>query len=364
MPQLQILPQQPSFQQQLGQQIGAGLGQGISGGLQKSLEQFHQQKKVEQEGQKLEKLGLPKELAGQDPRIIQQYLRGKQKEDLIQKYLKDPSQQNLVHPGETPGISSDGAERGPLTQKDVEIATLIDPNLGRAKQSEMKIQAQEKQNIANRNLKVFDKTTEDLKSLEDSDQGLGQLEKLSEKIGKNQGQSFFDRLARSYRFDPETGGFTKFGKITSTPEEERYIKLIADQTKTIKNDFGARITNLDLEVFLRRFPDLMMTPKGREEIFGTLRDYTEAKKIYNKSLRNEIKISKGKTDPYALDEIVEQKIGPKLEKIRDRIAERGFSFSDKRENILTPEIAQDLLREAQGDKEEARKIAKERGYEF
>jgi len=334
MPQFQLLPQQPGFGQQLGAQLGTGVGLGLTKGLQQQLQQFQEQKKMKQLQEQFEKLGLPQELAGLDPQIAKQFMISQQKKSLMDQ-LFGPSEEPL-HPAETPGIGGVSQPSKEISAKDVEAATLLDPNLGRAKQQERKLQQQEVQEVKKRNLGVFDKASADLKTIEEADQGLTQLQKLSEKIGKTQGQSFFNRLGRTFRFDSRTGGFSKIGKATSTPQEERYIKLIADQTKTIKNDFGARITNLDLQVFLRRFPDLMMTPDGRKAIFETMRDYKEAKKIYNQALKNEIKLTKGKADPYELDEIVEEKIAPRLNKIQERIRHRGFgiqSTQEEREGI-------------------------------
>ncbi len=326
------------------------LTSGAARGLQQSLEQFHEKKQKEALGNQFEALGLPKELAGLDPQIAKQFMALQQKKSLMEQYF-GPSQENgeTLHPGETPGIGSDRQPSKEISAREVEAATLFDPNLGRAKQQERKLQQQEQQQNKKRNLEVFDKSAAALRTIEEADIGLEQLQNLSKKIGETQGQGFLSRFARTYRFNKE-GGLTKFGKAASTPQEEKFVKLIADQTKTIKDDFGARITNLDLQVFLRRFPDLMMTPEGRESIFETMRDYQEAKKVYNQALKNEITLTKGKADPFDLDEIVENKTAPKLAEIRERIAKRGFSKgSEGRKDIpqqktaINPETGERLI---------------------
>ena len=53
-----------------------------------------------------------------------------------------------------------------------------------------------------------------------------QLQKLSEKIGEKQGQSFFERLGRSYRFDPETGGMESVEcEIRLRPFDQRHYGI-------------------------------------------------------------------------------------------------------------------------------------------
>lgn len=254
-----------------------------------------------------------------------------QKQNLIQSILNGTGGQvgrgEIIHPGETADIDieNDITERNGITKEQVNAMALVDPQRAALLESQRKGDLKESAEIKKRNLALFDETTKQVNSIEEELNGLNQLSKLSNAIGKKQNQNSVSRFFRSFRFDPETGGFTRIGKATASPEEERFIKLIADQTKTIKNDYGARITNLDMEVFLRRFPDLMMTAQGRNEILDTLKDYREGKLLYNKALKNQLRVTKGKVDPYTLDERIEKQIGPKLDKIRKKIENRGFS---------------------------------------
>lgn len=357
-----VLPESETALGSLASSFGTGIGQG----LQQQLETFHKEKEKEKLGDQFESVGWPRQLAGLDPQVIKQFMAVEQKKSLMEQLFGSPQEDTeALPPTETPreppretsGVGDQHQPTKEVSARDVQAAALLDPGLGRAIGQERKFQHQERQQIKARNLKVFDKASSDLKTIKEADIGLEQLENLSKEIGKTQGQKFFERFGRTYRFNKE-GGFTKIGKATSTPLEERYVKLIADQTKTIKDDFGARITNLDLEVFLRRFPDLMMTPEGRESIFATMRDYKESKRIYNQALKNEIKLNKGLVNPYELDEIVEKKIAPKIAKIRERIASRGFSKN------ITQDIATKILKEAKGDKNLARKIAEKKGYKL
>jgi|GEM_PF-6501355 len=316
------------------------LGQGASQGISKQIESFQRRKAYEN-------AGLPGGLADLDPNVAAQMIKQQQKNALIQQILGQgeeaqnrqedrgsaqlslASDQNPLEPKRIePKSISPGSSRARTTPQQREALSLVDPNYSRAAQKEEQFRRQEEMPIKERNLKLFDESSSNLKSIDDADIAFTQLKNLSEKISKKEGQSFFERLGRTYRFDPDTGSFSKIGKATSTPEEERFIKLIADQTKNIKNDYGARITNLDMEVFLRRFPDLMMSPQGRRDILDTLDDYNQAKKLYNRAVKSTISENKGMIDPYELDIIVENKIEKPLENIRKRVAERGLSTSE------------------------------------
>lgn len=379
MPNLQILAANPTF----GSKLGQALGQGSSEGLQQQLASFQEQKKQSKLASQLENLGIPGALAGQDPRIIQQYMKMQQQNNLLNLLGNPPRSASPSEINNHPGISQKAPldeevdnneiisakeftpEGKEVSQEEVEFSSVVNPALGRSKAQERKLQLQETQEVKKRNLAKYDEATTKLEGLKEQRMGLKQLESLSNEIGAAQRKGFFDRLFRTYRFDPESGGFTRIGKATSTPQEERYIKLLADQTKNIKNDFGSRVTNLDLQVFMRRFPDLMMTAEGRKEILGTLNDYNKAKQIYNKEMKRQIKITKGKADPYELEEAVEKNIKPQIKEIKKRIAERGFSTKGQKLDAQGTTIQ---MRDPSGNirrvsKEDVKK-AKDAGYKL
>lgn len=319
------------------------------------------------------------QLSGSIGGLTEQYQKRRQN-DLIQNILNQSGGQvgqQMIHPGETPGMDIEGPSmqgQAPSSQQ-IQALSLVNPQLANVLESQRKTTEKTQQGVRDRNIKVFDDVNKSIIGAEDELLGLNQLAKLSESIGKKQTQDPTSRFFRSFRFDPETGGFTRIGKATATPEEERFVKLIADQTKTIKNDYGARITNLDMEVFLRRFPDLMMTGQGRKDILDTLRDYREGKLLYNKAIKQQLRATKGNVDPYTLDEIVEQKIGPQLEKIKTRVENRGFGKGEIEESMtvsetespgrpISREIAVKIFEEVGGDVKKAEQRARELGYQL
>lgn len=320
-------------EQGIGGNLGSALGGGISSGLQMLM-----QAKVE---------GLKQQEKLQS---VQNLLKGYRKKGMLPSADGPASDEGQVDASIQEDIyeGTDDPSTEELAILKAVIGPAADPFIQEA-QEKRKIAAKEKAQHSERNLKVFDEASDKLRTLEESDKGLQQLSQLSEKIADTSSDAQFARFLRSWRFDPETGGFTRIGKATSTPEEERFVKLIADQTKNIKDDYGARITNLDMQVFLRRFPDLMMTSQGRKEILGTLRDYNKAKRLYNQALKVEIKNAQGRVNPYTLDDRVEAKIQPQLEKMRKDMAKRGLANEQPEEveeeviRVRNPKTGQTLI---------------------
>ena len=150
MPKIQELTPSTSFSSELGAQLGQGVGSGIQG----ALAQFHEQKQKEALGNQFESLGLPRELAGLDPQIIKQFMAAQQKQSLIQQLLSAPqgAAETLqagepLQAGETPGVGGQPQPSQEISARDVEAAMLVDPNLGRVRQQERKLQIQSQQQV-------------------------------------------------------------------------------------------------------------------------------------------------------------------------------------------------------------------------
>jgi hypothetical protein len=76
--------------------------------------------------------------------------------------------------------------------------------------------------------------------------------------------------------------FSKEGQINDlaysqlTPEAQEALKLIIDSTSNIKDTYGARVTNFDLQTYLKKLPSLLNTHEGKMRV---LRDLQVMNKI-------------------------------------------------------------------------------------
>jgi hypothetical protein len=296
MPQAQILDAPEAFGSQLGKQLGEGLGSG----LQQTLARYQKEKQFES-------AGFPKEFAHFDPSFLNKILELQQQQNLqnimdtsddTENYNDSGSFEDLDENNEDefnyeieddsrviPKPKQSGAKSSKnYSPKQIRQIGIYNPQLARLLQSQTKEENKKQQKLEDRNLSLFDDANKTLKVLDEQDLDLSQLKNLSKEIQLSEkgNESFSKRFGKTFRFDPETRSFTRIGRATSTPAEERYVKLISNLTRNIKDDYGARITNLDLSIFLQRFPDLMMTSKGREEILDTIIDYNKAKNWFKK----------------------------------------------------------------------------------
>lgn len=158
-------------------------------------------------------------------------------------------------------------------------------------------------------------------------------------------------------------------------ETQAFVKTINDFTTKAKDSFGARVTNFELNRFMKRLPTLLNTEEGRRVILrqmeiinqintlqqqgvldavenaGGLRkiDYDQAQRKARKE--NKPQIDKLKKEYISLDKEGQKKGSAKLKKV-----EKGTPLSQ--------DIARQILQEMGGDKEKARKRARQLGYEF
>jgi hypothetical protein len=111
----------------------------------------------------------------------------------------------------------------------------------------------------------------------------------------------------------------KFGfdfAALKNPDSEEFEKLSNDMTKNIKDIFGSRVTNLDLEIFLKTIPTLSNTTEGREKIIENLQLFNKGSKLRNETMQEIIKENKG-VPPYGLAEMIEERAAKGLDRITE-----------------------------------------------
>lgn len=55
-----------------------------------------------------------------------------------------------------------------------------------------------------------------------------------------------------------------------TPEAQESVKLIIDSTSGIKDTYGSRVTNFDLQTYLKKLPSLLNSPEGKMRVLRDL----------------------------------------------------------------------------------------------
>ena len=108
------------------------------------------------------------------------------------------------------------------------------------------------------------------------------------------------------------------GALKNAPTEE-FEKIIANQARNISKDFGGRVTEDQLRQFYRRWPDLSNSKEGRKRIYANLR-LIERSELARKETQRDLYKKYG-TNPLDIEDLVEENVGPKLDKIAAKFKE-------------------------------------------
>jgi hypothetical protein len=101
------------------------------------------------------------------------------------------------------------------------------------------------------------------------------------------------------------------------PEDQVFIKLRTAFMSGAKKAIGGRVTNFELDNFMKSVPSLMQSPEGRRMIIENMRSAFELDKQYYNTQREIIKEHQGKALPYDFDEQVFERMKPHYKKFQD-----------------------------------------------
>lgn len=120
--------------------------------------------------------------------------------------------------------------------------------------------------------------------------------------------------------------FSKDGQINDlvysqlTPEAQESIKLIIDSTSNIKDTYGARVTNFDLQTYLKKLPSLLNSPEGKMRVLRDLKIMNQLNQMHAKGIQK-IFEDAGGTDkiPYSTAEArYKKQFGQQEKELRDQ----------------------------------------------
>ncbi len=152
------------------------------------------------------------------------------------------------------------------------------------------------------------------------------------------------------------------GKALESGETAKFRTLSKKLLDEMKDIFGGQIRVKELEVFLSMLPEIGKSNEANLASIDVLERLSEASTMFYDTAQEVIQSNNGKI-PKNLAEIVQKKLKPQFADIANRINSTTRNF-EKQEKSLTRDIASEILKEAKGDRELARKIAKKRGYQL
>lgn len=101
------------------------------------------------------------------------------------------------------------------------------------------------------------------------------------------------------------------------PDSEEFQKLRQTQLRDAKQYFGGRVSNFEMEQFLKSIPSLNQSPEGRKRVIANMERINKLKVKTADIMRKIIKDNKG-VPPLDLSEKVEERMGPEREKIAEQ----------------------------------------------
>lgn len=315
---VQVLPQIPSFGARLGQVLG-GVGESVAGGLQKRFDRSALQNIINQLPPEIRGLaaGLsqvsPQYAGAIAPLVTQAGQQAQQDAQLLQAQQKlraaqpqvpqraagalSPEQQQVQQPTQSQAATANDASQPAVDAQNIQTwpQSSIDELVARGNIAAQKEQARrllEQQRTEKRQSAYFKKNEDKLSELSDKLSTLETEDMQFDRLGE---------LADSGKLPNNfaVALFSKGGQLNDkayallSPEGQEFIKIIVDNTKGIKDTYGARVTNFDLETYLKRLPSLLNSPKGRERVIRDLKVINQINRLESQGILQEFERAGG-----------------------------------------------------------------------
>jgi hypothetical protein len=277
----------------LGSQLGASLGQGLQAGINQGIEQKSLRDQLQLKNQlnseaDLQKILLESQLASQRGSEMKNLLTGLGiPEDIATLYsnateggktsilqnILDLEQRGLLGEGILSGKSSrpqrsqglSGGNEGEFQFPELPSSKGLKPTEA-VKREDLR----EKTNIP-----LYNETNAKLRNFEKESMSLKRLSQLNQSGKLPTGLSKFN-------INPKTGEIV-FPALEN-PETQLFAKTINDFTTKAKDSFGSRVTNFELDRFLKRLPTLANSPSGRQLILNQMQVINDLDALEEKSL--------------------------------------------------------------------------------
>ncbi len=121
----------------------------------------------------------------------------------------------------------------------------------------------------------------------------------------------------------DTPGYVEFLKRSGLdipalmePGSEEFQKVAATFMRNASTYLGGRVSNYELEQFLKTIPSLSQSPEGRKRVISNLKYITRSALEYNDAMKEVISENNG-VPPYDLDEKIDTKVEKRLDKLSD-----------------------------------------------
>lgn len=306
---LQILPQEETF----GGRLGTGLGTGIGSGLQNlaniKLNELAGRQQAAQAGKFWQDLGLPSSI-GSLPAPVQKGILDRL-EGISLGGQQQPGMQSLQQglPGQVQQPAQPNAVLGPNP-----VERRHRENLAVEKEKTAQKERTEEQK---RNERAYTATKDirkqiidDKRTAEKDINAINHQEEL-EKSGNLISPGYYSALKKAGLDIPA---------LLGSPESEAYIKSTQQFLGNARQVYGGRVTNFELEQFMKSIATLENTPEGRKIILQQMKNLAQAKISRYNAMEKILADNKG-VPPFDLNEQIERVAGKKLDKLSKKFTQ-------------------------------------------
>ena len=313
-----------------------GIGEGLRGLANHKIQEMQEKKENAQRAAFWKSAGLPDDVAyafGSAPVELQKALLDRLEGVSFggqqpQKKVVQSQQPIQSEPTEFFDIPQVGQQAEPSTMQQP-IAEQLQPNindanvgsLGGIKLGVNPVERRHQENLAAEKLKNEQKSeAEKFKQSKDFRHDILQKSKAARQTLRDLDR--LEELNDSKKLD--TPGYVEFLKRSGldipalmNPESEEFQKIQQGFLSKAKDIFGGRISNYEIEQFLKGIPSLNQSPEGRKRVISAFKQIARADVEYANTVKEIMAENKG-VPPYDIEEQVDDKIGKKLDKIAEQ----------------------------------------------
>ncbi len=226
--------------------------------------------------------------------------------DQLAQYLNTPEVRKSLKPNELEALTAFAA-----TPFQGAVPT---PRLTEQQALELaKLDLRKQENTSKRDIAQIKATKEELSDF-----------RKKHKVAKEDLQSLerLEELEKNNELDSETYNAFLEGMgldlpALRSPGSQEFNKIVNNFIRNIKDIFGARISNQELEQFMLTLPNLSQSPEGRKRVIANLKKVARTNYEYGKVAQEILRDHKG-IPPIDIADQVEERIDKRLDKVSDQ----------------------------------------------
>lgn len=211
------------------------------------------------------------------------------------------------------------------------------------------------------NIPFYNEAVQKAKGARDEAMAIKRLTQLNDKVLSGAGSRLF--------LNPKTGELAF--PAGASAETQLFVKTINDFTTKAKDSYGSRVTNFDLDQFMKRLPTLANSADGRRLILKQMEVINKLNALDAEAIKETYNhYGVGKINAQQANQYAEQYKAKREEELLKEYENLGGLLGSAQDGKVEPgtklshSTALEYLQKASGDRAKAEEMAKEAGYEW